>query len=1260
MTSLKAAVNFESAFAGVRKTVNATEQEFASLETGIREMAKTVPATAVEIANVAEAAGQLGIQTPNILDFSRVMIDLGESTNLSATEAATALARLANITQLPQDQFEELGSTIVALGNNFATTEAEIVEMGLRIAGAGNLIGLSEADILGFSAALSSVGIEAEAGGSSISKLMLDMSRAVSEGGKELEIFARVAGVSVEEFQRAFKEDAAGAITTFIEGLGGVTAAGGDVIPILAALGIEEVRLQRAVLGLAGAGDVLARSQETANQAFADGTALATEAAQRYATTASQWQIFKNRVNDAAITLGDALAPALLQILDRVEPLIAIVAAMAEAFANLPAPVQLTILGIVGLAAVIGPLLVGIGLMAQGIVALIALGPAFALMFTVATGPIGILILSLAALGVSLFILSKTWDDAEADITSAADGIGSGVSAAFNAIISFLTSFGGVVSSAQSALGSLVSAFATAMTTILQIVIEIGTLIYEAMQWLNPFAEHSPSLVSQVEDGAVAIMEGFRLMGEAADLLEAARGPVGELGASLQGLRDQIQAAADEQTLAALSQFGGQAAVDAFAGAQVALGDLGAAYEAIGGQIAIAEAAHEALATEIEAMELTVGGLRDQLDEAHDAFRRFADATIAEAAPFDAKAKEIARQEAELRLAINQLKQSGDLTAVEVTRKTDSKGKVTETRRTVDTALGLQVKGLEAQLEQLRLKAEEVDLQKELNIGPLEDQIASLTDTTEALPFADIITGLQDSKGAIDQLTPEWEKQNGELEILKGQYETMGDSLGDLRTEYRAIGDAMGVLEGDIKSLTGTAVQQFEAMQRAAEAAAREAESAAKAAVAEAERLAKEAEAAAADPFNKALAELEGLNQESLLGENPLAEMQASAQEFQTTMADMEAKIDGIGQAFQKWKPLIAIVAGITSALLALKIGMIAVGIVAAANPLVLLVVALVAAGIAVYVFRDEIIGAFRAVWDSIGPIITTIRDSLLGAFDAVMAFLRDNWPEVATLLSAPFFPIVALATDAFGIRSALVGAFQSVWDWLTNNWHNLALIITGPFFGILAIATDAFGIRTALITAFTEVWNFITTWGGNLLTFFSGLPGSFASAFGNGFDFLWQAFRSAINTMIRAWNGLSFKLPSVDTKIPGVGKVGGFSINTPDIPLLARGMWNVPGPFGKDQFPAVLAGGEMVLPAAEAERVRRIAKTAYRDRRDDYGNEAGMRRKGFARDGSLQITMSDNTFHVYDASKDPQQILRDFAFAAANEYRSRGIWVPA
>lgn len=327
------AIAFEDAFAGVRKTVNGSPAELEAISDGIRDMAKEIPVGTTAIAGIAAAAGQLGIQTDNVLEFSRVMADLGVSTNLSGEQAATSLARLANITQMSQDDFDRLGSTIVALGNNFATTEADIVSMAMRIAGAGNQIGLSEAQILAFSTALSSVGIEAEAGGSAISKVMIDIAMQVETGGEKLQTLADVAGMTVGEFQQLFERDAATAVAAFITGLGRMQEEGRSTFGVLEELEYTEVRMRDALLRASGAGDLLTEALGLSGQAWKDNTALAKEAEQRYGTTASQIQILKNQVNDLGIELGTRLLPALNAIIGGI-------GGALQAFGDLPPFVQ--------------------------------------------------------------------------------------------------------------------------------------------------------------------------------------------------------------------------------------------------------------------------------------------------------------------------------------------------------------------------------------------------------------------------------------------------------------------------------------------------------------------------------------------------------------------------------------------------------------------------------------------------------------------------------------------------------------------------------------------------------------------------------------------------------------------------------------------------------------------------------------------------------------------------------------------------------
>lgn len=311
---MQTGIQFESAFAGVEKTVDATDAQLQEFRSGIRELSTEIPQTAADIASVAEAAGQLGIKNEYLLSFTETMSNLGVATNMSAEEAATSLARLANITQMPQENFDRLGSTIVALGNNLATTESEITDMGLRLAGAGKQVGMSEAQILGLAGAISSVGIEAEAGGSAVSTIMTRMQLSVEKGGDSLEQFANVAGMSADEFRQAFQQDAAQALVAFVTGLGTMESRGQSAIATLSDMEITEIRQRDALLRLAGAGDVLSESLGIATQAWDENNALTNEAEKRYQTLESQIQILKNNVDDFAISLYDGIRDPMAEV----------------------------------------------------------------------------------------------------------------------------------------------------------------------------------------------------------------------------------------------------------------------------------------------------------------------------------------------------------------------------------------------------------------------------------------------------------------------------------------------------------------------------------------------------------------------------------------------------------------------------------------------------------------------------------------------------------------------------------------------------------------------------------------------------------------------------------------------------------------------------------------------------------------------------------------------------------------------------------
>lgn len=348
------AINWESAWAGVTKTTEGSDAQMAELEEQLRGLTKVLPATHEEIAGVAEAAGALGIARGDLVKFTEVAIGLGESTNLSAEDAATGLAKIANVMGTFDDEgvvgIERMGSALVALGNDGASTESDILSMAQRLSGAGDLIGATESDILAMSSALSSVGIEAELGGGAMSRGLQLMNTAVIEGDEKLQLFAKTAGMTADEFATAWRENPVAAANEFIAGLGRVSESGGDAAEVLNDVGLRGTQNAQVFLRAAGASKLLTEQIKLGSDAYAENTALQDEAQKRYETTASKMQIAQNGLRDAAIDAGSVLAPLAASGAEKI-------AGLADAFVKLPEPVKTTTTAVAGLTA--GTLLFG-------------------------------------------------------------------------------------------------------------------------------------------------------------------------------------------------------------------------------------------------------------------------------------------------------------------------------------------------------------------------------------------------------------------------------------------------------------------------------------------------------------------------------------------------------------------------------------------------------------------------------------------------------------------------------------------------------------------------------------------------------------------------------------------------------------------------------------------------------------------------------------------------------------------------------------
>lgn len=399
---VQASMDFESAITGVAKTTDLTDEELADMSDAIKAMSTEIPASTTEIAAVAEAAGQLGIQKDALLDFTRVMTMLGTATNMTAEDAATALARFANITGMSADNYDRLGAVIVDLGNNFATTESEITQMGTRLASGGKLAGLTEPQIMALAAAMSSVGIEAEAGGTAMTQTLNAIEKAVATGEDSLQSFADVAGMSADSFAEMWNTDALGALTAFIRGLGNLDEQGESAVLVLEDLGLTGIRQSNMLKSLALAADQMDSAVQTANTAWDENIALTNEANKRYATTQSKLDMMQNAYNNLKVAVGDAFTPALRDAYDAGTDVLNV---LGEFVQENPALVKgvATFTGVVGGATV--------ALTAYAAISKVIKALDMATMFGGAVGPIMLGVTAVGALTAGIVALSDASKD---------------------------------------------------------------------------------------------------------------------------------------------------------------------------------------------------------------------------------------------------------------------------------------------------------------------------------------------------------------------------------------------------------------------------------------------------------------------------------------------------------------------------------------------------------------------------------------------------------------------------------------------------------------------------------------------------------------------------------------------------------------------------------------------------------------------------------------------------------------------------------
>ena len=180
--SAKAAIDFESSMADVRKVVSGIEtpEAFAEISNEIIGLSNRLPIAAKGFAEIYAAAGQAGIAREDLKQFAEQVAQTAIAFDMTAEEAGTAMAKIKTSLGLSLPELQNLTDAMNHLSNNTASTAKDIVEFTLRAGQAGQLVGLSAEQTAAFGSAMIAAGANTEVAATSFNNMVKALSRGPS------------------------------------------------------------------------------------------------------------------------------------------------------------------------------------------------------------------------------------------------------------------------------------------------------------------------------------------------------------------------------------------------------------------------------------------------------------------------------------------------------------------------------------------------------------------------------------------------------------------------------------------------------------------------------------------------------------------------------------------------------------------------------------------------------------------------------------------------------------------------------------------------------------------------------------------------------------------------------------------------------------------------------------------------------------------------------------------------------------------------
>lgn len=322
----KAAIDFETAMADVRKVVEGTDEQITQLGSELKRLSSDeIPLTAEGLAKIAAAGGQIGVPIEKLVEFTRLAATMATAFDMSAEEAGAAVAKLGNNFELPIEGVAKLGDAINVLGNTTAAKEKDIIEVLTRVGGMATQFGLTAQQTAALASTMLSLGTSSEVVGTGINA-MLSKLQTAAEGSTEFREALASIGIDARKLARDVRDHPQQALVDFLGTLDQLDKQSRSEL-LVKLFGLEyQDDLARLIKALGQYRENLAKVGDETRIAGS----MQKEFGERAKTTANQLQLLENSLKALAINIGSVLLPVINPVVSGLRDITGAAAQFAE------------------------------------------------------------------------------------------------------------------------------------------------------------------------------------------------------------------------------------------------------------------------------------------------------------------------------------------------------------------------------------------------------------------------------------------------------------------------------------------------------------------------------------------------------------------------------------------------------------------------------------------------------------------------------------------------------------------------------------------------------------------------------------------------------------------------------------------------------------------------------------------------------------------------------------------------------------------